>query len=1170
MSDKFLADIHEAFKNIGDEIRSEGSEFDFRYSLVDHLFTDALEWSRTEGEGHVNFEDDRKDVLCYDDSHPPFPVIACETKRPSHELELGDVEQLETYMVGIGSAEYGILTNGHEFRVYEYSAEDRSISSIDGFDIGLVANAESVEDLTEEQREALGKLEYFRCDRYTNVGDADYFRDRAKEVPVQYQPGTDDEGYDLFLEAVKESLDELSSVMARFFDDYIERPDNSYPKQFLETTFPDWKDWREYTGKSDDAKQTFCRETAYILMNRALFARIAEDKEIVGNTRLSGRGMADALEQDDERPYLEALMDTYDRIDDHYADLYELGIFDWWWVSRDKRQRFDSDEESRQENLEDDLDYRLGEVFKRLNRFDFEYVNRDILGHVYEDYLPQDERKELGEYYTPIEVIRYMLDETGYKANEGIGRHKILDPACGSGGFLTEATERLIQHYIDKFGKTSIHYLDAEEARTILERVEENVYGIDINPFAVHITQINLLFRTVDLYDKVTEQDPSYTMDGFEIHVADTLTPTVLEQQEGSTDDAGQQSQIGQFAQYNGRAQSFLDDRDAVDRIKDEVEFDVVVANPPYVKTQKINGPKEEYAARYSSISSKSFDIYVPFIERGIEWLSDDGSLAYITPDRLLTHEYAEEIRDKIAEEPLTRLVEFNDVEVFDAATPYPCIFSLDRDLSSDQPVKCARFAEERDGVLEEIHHRDSWENPDEVSEYDLFEYPKELMREDNSDDYLPSWKPMPLEDERQVFDKVEETASRRLREVSDEIFVGIQTSANPVYLGFVEDGAMGSDDEVVQFRAKGDDEAQPIERSILRRLLRGPEIDRWGVDWEGLWLVFPYEVSDGDADLMSKETLEDEYENAWKFLQDHEEYLHDRDYQGDDWWAFGRRQNVDKMEPDKIMTNIMSDYSRFVADLDGEYYFLGGGNAGGYGVQLMDEYAPTSEDHLYYVALLNSSVLEFYHKHIAPIFGGKYYSYNKRYLEPHPIVLPEDVPKDTVAEYGEDIQSARAERTNLEYKTSDVRNYLPDYEKDSSVLDLAQSINLDGDDYRQGPIRKDMKMEVDSEDKVYQVVMKQSHEIEFEDERVRDFVFELLTAQNRRLLRSEILNMDTPSREAVTELMDEYLGDIERIEELKEEFDRLCDELDEIVLRDVYGLGDTDENTIEEFLEVW
>lgn len=537
--DTFLEDLHEAFQELHGEIRTEGTEFDFRYSLVDHLFTDALGWSRTEGAGHVNFEDDRKDVLCYDDSHPPFPVIACETKRPSHGLELPDFEQLKTYMGGLGSAKYGILTNSQEFHLYEYSAERRSLSAVADFDIGEVAAVNSVDALTPEQTAALEELEYLRRDRFTNVGDIDYFRDRGKEVPVQYQPGTEDKGYELFLEAVKESLDELTNVLERFFDDYKERPTDSYPHEFLETTFPDWKEWREYTGKRADAKQTFCRETAYILLNRALFARIAEDKEIVANTRLSGRGMAEALEKGAERPYLDALIDTYDRIDDHYGDLYELGIFDWWWVSRDKRQQFDADEKRRQESLDDDLDYRLGEVFKRLNRFDFEYVNRDILGHVYEDYLPQEERKELGEYYTPIAVIRYMLDETGYKASEGIGDQKILDPACGSGGFLTEATERLIQHFIRKFGKESIHYLDAEEARMILKRIEENVFGIDINPFAVHITQINLLFRTVDLYDTVTEHDPSYTMDGFEIHVADTLTSTVMEQQASSTGGGG-------------------------------------------------------------------------------------------------------------------------------------------------------------------------------------------------------------------------------------------------------------------------------------------------------------------------------------------------------------------------------------------------------------------------------------------------------------------------------------------------------------------------------------------------------------------------------------------------------------------------------------------------------
>lgn len=1168
MSEAATSDLQDGFARVHKEIREEGSEFDFRFSLVDHLFTDALGWSRTEGEGHINFEDDQKDVLCYDDSDPPFPVIVCETKRPSHDLELDDVDQLETYMAGVGSAEYGVLTNGHEFRLYEYNPDDRAVRAVDDFEIEDVATAD---ELSADLQESLGKLDVLRRDRFVNVGDAEYFREHVREVPVQYQPGTDDEGYELFVDAVKDSLDELADVMMDFFDDYQERPEGSYPRDFLESTFPDWQDWREYTGKSDDAKKTFCRETAYIVLNRALFARIAEDKEIVANTRLSGRGMAESVERGDDNPYLEALMDTYDRIDDHYNDLYELGIFDWWWVSRDKRGRFDSDEKRRQEQLEDDLDYSLSVVLKRLNRFDFEYVNRDILGHVYEDYLPKQERKELGEYYTPIEVIRFMLDSTGYRPSEGIGQQNILDPACGSGGFLTEACDRLIQHYQQKFGKTSVHRLDAEEARTILDRAQDNIYGIDINPFAVHITQINLLFRTIDLYDKVTEKDPHYTMDGFEVHVADTLSPTVREKQEGSTDSDGQQAQIQQFADYNGRAQAFIEDRNEVDRIKDEVEFDVVVANPPYVKTQNITGPKEEYAERYSSVDSKSFDIYVPFIERGMDWVSDDGNLAYICPNRVLTHEYAEDIRDLIAEEPITHLIDFKDVEVFDAATPYPCIFSIDREEDPEEDVKFARFAEEREGVLEEIFRLKEWETPTGVNEYDLFTYPKERMREDNSDEHLPSWKPMP-NTERQVFDAIVEGGDKRLGEITNSVFQGLITGWNKVFVGEVVDEA--SEDGVVQFLREGGNEPEPIEEELLRRLLKGSEIDHWGADWEGLWLLFPYEVEDDGTELLTKQKLREEFPNTWQFFENHEGELKGREggkwEDKEQWWAFGRSQNLSKMEPDKIMANIMSDYNRFSVDTEGKYYFLGGGNAGGYGVDLREEYAPSSEDHLYYAAILNSSVVEFWHKHIASIFGGKYYSYNKRYLEPHSIALPENSPDEEILEKARQTKATREQITDLEYKTSDVRNYLSDYSRSAAILDLAQSIDLSDNDYRQGPIRKDEKMDAEGTEEVYQVVMKRGHYLEFDDERVRDFVYELLIAQERRFTRSEVLNMEVPSQGDVVELMDEYRGDEERIGELGDRFAELCDELDETILREAYGLDLDSEEVVDEFLEVW
>jgi type I restriction-modification system DNA methylase subunit len=1162
MSAPSLQELHGAFVTLFDEIRQEGSEFDFRYSLVDHLFTETLEWSRTVGDGHVNFEDERKDVLLYDDSDPPFPVVVCETKRPAHDLGLDDVEQLETYMNGIGSADYGILTNGHDFRLYAYDDDNRAVSIVDDFRIDDIATS-AFTDLSDDQRNALSTLEGIHRDRYVDLGDAEYFRETYQEVPVQYQPGTDDEGYELFLDAVKDSLDALTDVLKQFFSDYRDRPDESYPRSFLDSTYPDWKDWREYTGQSGNAKEAFCRETAYIILNRALFARIAEDKEIVGHTRLSSRGMAYAVERDD-RPYLDALMDTYDSIDDHYPDLYELGIFDWWWVSRDKRTSFDAAERKRQEALEADLDHTLGIVLKRLNRFDFEYVNRDILGHVYEDYLPKQERKELGEYYTPLEVVQFMLDSVDYRPGEDLGDKQVLDPACGSGTFLTEVTERLIQHYVNKFGRTSVHRLEPDEARTILERVEENVYGIDINPFAAHITQINLLFRTIDLYDKVTERNPDYTMDGFEIHVADTLSPTLLEKQDGSTENEGQQSSLEQFAEYNGRAQSFIEDRNEVDRIKDDAEFDVIVANPPYVRIQNLSGVKDEYAARYAS-AIKNFDIYVPFIERGLEWLSDDGKLTYICPNRLLTNDYAQAIRDQLADEPLSQLLDFKDTEVFDAATPYPCIFCVDRETTVET-VNCARFAEERDGLLNEIHHLDEWQTPDDTEAYDLYTYPRSRLKDDNDDAYLSSWRPMPQEEQR-VFDHLKRSADSRVREISKEVFVGIQTSANPVYLGYVEDDP---DQDVVQFRAKGDHNSMPIERDILRRLLRGPEIDRWGVNWDGLWLIFPYEVTNDDADLMTEETLREDFAHAWSFFKDHEDYLKNRSLQNEEqWWAFGRRQNVEKMEPDKIMTNIMSSYNRFVADTDGEYYFVGGGNAGGYGIQLREEYAPSSEDLLYYVALLNSTVLEFFHKHIAPIFGGKYYSYNKRYLEPHPIVVPDTAPDDRIETKAERIADKRAARTTLQYRVSDVRNYLEDDNRESTILDLVSSTSLDDDDYRQDPIRTNDKMEVDSE-VVYQVVMKRGHTLDFEREAVRDFVFELLTAQDKRLGRMEILNMAVPTRDDVLALMESYRSDEARIPELERDAERAQNELDEIILREVYELDENDATVVDEFLDVW
>jgi hypothetical protein len=86
--DEFISKIFEALQKIDNEIDKEGGEFDYRFSLSKHILEELLGWTRKEGQGHFRIEEERKDIICYDDSDPPFPVIVFETKKPSETITL--------------------------------------------------------------------------------------------------------------------------------------------------------------------------------------------------------------------------------------------------------------------------------------------------------------------------------------------------------------------------------------------------------------------------------------------------------------------------------------------------------------------------------------------------------------------------------------------------------------------------------------------------------------------------------------------------------------------------------------------------------------------------------------------------------------------------------------------------------------------------------------------------------------------------------------------------------------------------------------------------------------------------------------------------------------------------------------------------------------------------
>ena len=117
----------------------------------------------------------------------------------------------------------------------------------------------------------------------------------------------------------------------------------------------------------------------------------------------------------------------------------------------------------------------LQTLARRVARFNWAEAPPDTPATLYETVIPPEERRQLGEYYTPAWLARAMIREL---VDEPLNQ-RVLDPACGSGTFVAEAVT---------------HFIAAAEAakwepREVLNRLREVVIGIDVHPVAVHLAR---------------------------------------------------------------------------------------------------------------------------------------------------------------------------------------------------------------------------------------------------------------------------------------------------------------------------------------------------------------------------------------------------------------------------------------------------------------------------------------------------------------------------------------------------------------------------------------------------------------------------------------------------------------------------------------------------------
>jgi len=273
--------------------------------------------------------------------------------------------------------------------------------------------------------------------------------------------------------------------------------------------------------------------------------------------------------------------------------------------------------------------------------YDFSAIDADVLGNIYEQYLGhilkktnkratlsegKTHRKEQGIYYTPTYIVDYIVKNTvGELAKDkkfDLKNIKILDPACGSGSFLMKAFDYLVTFDKKKNREADQTKLDttgvsASYSRKV-EILKNNIFGVDLDPKAVEIAQLNLLLKAAEKKERLPTLQEN-------IRVGNSLI-----------DDAT----IAGNRAFKWESE-FKD-------IMGAGGFDVVIGNPPYIRPHKIPEIDKRYLWKHYKSSSNKTDIYAYFVEKAIELVKDGGKIGLITSNTYFSLQSFNKIRSII------------------------------------------------------------------------------------------------------------------------------------------------------------------------------------------------------------------------------------------------------------------------------------------------------------------------------------------------------------------------------------------------------------------------------------------------------------------------------------------------------------------------------------------
>ncbi len=414
--------------------------------------------------------------------------------------------------------------------------------------------------------------------------------------------------------------------------------------------------WSERQSDARDANpETFAEQVAYVFFIRLLLVRVLEDKHVLEPRLASNGGF------DEWRGYVKTHFKELDGIGIlnqsfcdimarkagyYYLHFFQQAVFDWFTPD----------------------DFLLVETLEFLCRYNFQQVDSDIIGFTYENYIDRNARNRKGHFLTQDDVVDYMLDLLEYHGPLVLGR-RMLDPACGSGSFLVHAARRYRQALVTALCKkynqpdeetlSSDAILRKELAQRYLDNLTTLFFGMELNPFACYLAEMNLLIQGLD--------------DLFVLQQGSTISP-IERFQIYNTDSLGMPREVLDSSQLVvPEGTLWVPDR-LSDRLADEASvikakagmfaqgFFFIISNPPYINASQV-ALAREYASYpfYAQVLSGATNTYLLFLRLGMYYLSFGGRMIYIVPLTILGDSSATAARQLLQQPPFrpTKVVRF-------------------------------------------------------------------------------------------------------------------------------------------------------------------------------------------------------------------------------------------------------------------------------------------------------------------------------------------------------------------------------------------------------------------------------------------------------------------------------------------------------------------------------